>query len=145
MPVPTRISPGSTQAGYGLARAGLGEQCSSGTGGDQAGGDNDPHGQVLQQHALGQRGDHGDRHHHRQERDAGHDRRVAQHTLEVTGQEQEQREYRRVRQEERQVGGATVAVGDHPQRDERVADDLLEHDEAGQQHAAGDERGQCDS
>ena len=70
-----------------------------------------------------QRGD------HRQEREPGADRRVAERRLQVEGQEQEHAEHAGAGDGDRQVRAAAVAVEDDAQRQERLGDPALDEHE----------------
>ena len=90
---------------------------------------------------AGRRGRRGgdDRRRHRQERQAGLDRREAERVLQVEGQEQEDAEHARAGQAHRQVGAAAPAVEHDPQRQQRVLRAHLDQHERDQQHRGGGE------
>ena len=76
---------------------------------------------------------------HRQEGQAGLDRREAEVLLQVVRQEQEDAEHRDRRQAHREVGAAAVTVEDDAQRQQRVGDALLDRHEPGEQGDARDQ------
>ncbi len=78
-----------------------------------------------------------DRRRHRQVGQAGLDRREALGLLQVVGEEQEDREHRHARDPDREVGAAADAVGDDPERQQRVRDARLDEHERGEQHHGG--------
>ena len=70
---------------------------------------------------------------HRQERESGLDRAVAQRALQVVGEEQEQAEQADPDGGHGDERATPVAVEDHPQREQRVLGAPLDEDEGGQE------------
>ena len=77
---------------------------------------------------------------HRQERQSGLERRVAQHHLEVVGEEQERAEHAGDREGDREIGAAAVAVEHDLQRQERRWRARFAEDECNQHERADRQR-----
>jgi hypothetical protein len=107
-----------------------------GRGGEHARRDEPPGADAGQQHNVGQVGTDDDRPGHGQEGKPGRDRAEAQGLLQVVSEEQEDTEHAGAGDEDRQVGAGPVAVGDNPQRQQRLAGPRLEIAERRQQHRA---------
>ena len=89
--------------------------------------------EARHQARLADRGGRHDHGHHRQEREAGLQRREAQGLLHVVGEEQEDAEHPGADDRDGEVGAAARAVGDDAQRQQRVLDAALDRDERGEQ------------